>query len=33
MFYIFYRDVMLKRNDFFWIFLSTRFGEKYKHTE
>ena len=32
MFYISYRDLMLKRNNFF-IFLSTRFGGKCKHTE
>ena len=28
-----YRDVILKRNEFLSIFLSTRFGEKYKYTE
>ena len=34
MLYIFYSDVMLKRNEFLWIFfLSEGFGEKCKHTE
>ena len=32
-FYIFYRDVTLKRNRFSGIFLSKRFTKKYKHTE
>ena len=34
MFYIFYADVMSKRNEFLWIFfLSEGFGKKCKHTE
>ena len=32
-FYISYFDVMLKRNEFLWIFLSNGFGEKCKLTE
>ena len=32
MYYISYRDVMLKRNEFLY-FLSEGFGEKCKHTE
>ena len=32
-FYISYFDVMLKRNEFFWIFLSKGFEEKCKQTK
>ena len=32
-FHIFYCDVMLKRNEFFWIFLGKGLREKCKHTE
>ena len=32
-FYISYFDVMLKRNEFLWLFLSKGFAEKWKHTE
>ena len=31
--HISYSDVMLKRNEFLWIFLSKRFDEKCKQTE
>ena len=32
-FYISYFDVMLKRNEFFWIFLSNGFNEKWELTD